>query len=260
MTPVSSTATAVAPVPFVTQLVGVLAAIYRGCRGYVVGIDGRGSVAREHAGEVARLERGLLWNWLIEEFRYALVDDVRLHFVTSEDRGKWLDLGAIWTEIARPPLMTRDRGWQVPAETIQAAAVRLSTFQPQPALIVNLGANLLAVWLLDQPARVDETATAIRLERVQHALAAAVGGRADIETIATRTHARPWLGAIPATTAAAWHPIRPAFRVPGSRNCDRGSGAPVIFEHVDLNRRCPLEAIEESIAGKPSKSGRKGRS
>ena len=256
----ASTATTAPPVPFVTQLVVVLDAMFRGCRGYVVGVTGRGLIAREHAGEVARFERGLLWNWLIEEFRYALVDDVRLNLTTAEDRGKSVDTGCAWAEIARPPVMTLGAGWQVPAETIKAAAVQLAAFQLPPSITVNLGANLLAVWLLDHPAHIDEPATALRFEQLQRGLAASVGGRVDIETIATRTHARPWPGAIPATTGEAWHPARPAFRVPGSRNLDRGSGAPVVFEDLQLDRRYTLEAIEESIAGGSSKPGKKGRS
>jgi hypothetical protein len=227
-------------------IVGLLGALYRDTRGYVHVLIGRGS-----ATTAAIIPAGQRFDYvppvILTELGYAQPADIRLTVATASQDKSWLDLPAVWVEIPLEPAFDNHLGYVIPDEVAAAARDRLAAFPLPPSAVVDQVWTWLALWLLDAPLRLDMPEERARAERLQHALAVAVGGlTADLHIEIPRgTHA---FGPAQHETVPGYSPVRPALRLPGSRERSRGvAGHLVQLAHLDADLRYAVAAIEQAL-------------
>lgn len=239
---------------FTDRLRRLLAALYRGPRGteqgaFVHAVFGRGSAA-----EASAAHRGLTPR-LLRELASSEPDDVNFVPATMTTDGKRaFDLGFVFTEIALDPKFD-GHAFRVPDADLEAVTRRLAAFPLGLGALIDAGDGLFVAWFLREPAALDDPATLARVEAVQQALAATLGGRTDMVQAAIP---RNTIGATTRTrTLPAWSPLRACLPCPGSRNHGLvPEGRVVVLVHLDAAMRYDLFELEAAL-GITKANGRK---
>ncbi len=251
-----STETSTAPssitLPLTQQIVALLNALYADGRGFAHAVIGRGQAATA-TGFPAGRRLHFMPEWILRELEYRAPDDVCLSAATTDQGGHMmLDLTCAWTELVFEPTLDRDHGWCISEADAAAAWGRIVGFGMRPSLIIDGAWTWLCVWLLDRPLALDVPEGLARAERVQRALSIALGGLVDEQQIIQPMRS---MGPARYATMPAWHPARPALRLPGSRNRDRGvDGAPVMLATLHPDLRYSIAEISAALGQEVSTS------
>jgi hypothetical protein len=237
-----STTTSPVTLPLTQQVVGFLDALYGGnARGYARAVVGRGSAATSRVMPAGRV--AFVPPWILSELEYAVPDDICLSAATTDQGGhRLLNFCACWVEIDLKPIFDNREGWIASDAALAAARERLDAFMPA-SLVIDQAWSWLCLWLLDRPLALDVADGLQRAERVQRALAVALGGLADEARVVIPKGSHSQGGAQYATLPA-WSPARPACRLPGSVNHDHGDGEVVTLAALHPDRRYTIDTIE----------------
>ncbi|MGH9202560.1 MAG: hypothetical protein ACRD2A_15155 [Vicinamibacterales bacterium] len=224
-----------------TTLVTLLNLLHSKCRSgsFSCCVVGRGQAAKKHLVPAGN-RLNFLPPWLLREFEYDPVDDIRFTATTTDgsaDDKQLRDCGALFTQILVEP------------DNRAVACDRLRNFSVTPAIIIDASSDLTAVWPLETTLRLDNATDRERAEQLQRGLAAAVGGRTDnvqaviprasVGATGNRQHATEYL------TLPAWSPSWAAIRLPGSRNHEIGGRLVTLARFTE--QRVTADAIEQAL-------------
>lgn len=243
-----SATTSIVTLPLTAQIVALLDALYGNARGYVRATIGRGSAAKAMLLPAGPLH--FLPDWLLRELEYVTADDILLPTATMDQGGhRLLDFCACWVEIGLEPVFDNHQGWIASDAVLAASRDRLDGFAAPPSFVIDTAWGLTAAWLLDAPLPLDTPEGGARAERVQRALADALGGLADeVQVVIPKgSHSQ---GGAQYLTLPAWSPARSALRLPGSVNHDHGDGEVVTLAVLHPDRRYSITDILAALGRK----------
>lgn len=232
--------------PLTRQVLGLLQAVYGAARGVVQLHVGRGSAKRFGVIRLDGRRVEYIPEVLLKELEYPTPDDLALEIATRrEPAGPLLDLPSAFVEIPTPRTFdVKQRAWLVSPDVVAEVGRRLAAFPVRPGAIVDHDEGLAVLWPLACPLRLDVPAERDRAERLQQALARALGGRVDEVAVSlgkTTISNEP----VPYATLPGWAPARPVLRVPGSRSHHRAAaGVPVDIVALDPTATTTAEQLE----------------
>jgi len=225
--------------PLVAQLQALLGALYP-AGGGLVRIRSDDDECRAVA-DGFRLLPTVLLRWLA----YDPAAEARVALASWGAADDALQVAAVGAELVLPMVFDR-REWQPDPAALDGAVARLSAFPLPVSALIDQATGLAALWLLSEPARVDQ-----RIQALQAALAQAVGGRTGRvkERVPQRTGRRPG-EAVAVVEMEATDPRRFWLRLPGSHNFEKGGrGLVVQLVHADPSVRYNITELEAAIGG-----------
>ncbi len=243
-----STAQTAVTLPLTQQVVALLNALYADSRGFVHAIVGRGGAALSRTMPAGRV--AFVPPWILTELEYRVPDDICLSAATTDQGGyTMLDLTCAWTELVFEPIFDRDNGWGISEADDAAVQARLAGFTLPSSLVIDNAWGLTVAWLLDRPLALDTPEGLARAESVQRGLASALDGLADDQQV-IQPKGTASMGLARYATMPAWSPARPAVRLPGSYNHDRGAyGKVVTLAALHEDRRYSIADLEAALGG-----------